>query len=116
MTPADHIPQLLRRPAAGALLSGILLALAFPSHPENPLAFLYGPAWAWIALAPLLAGLGAVGGLRSAFRLGATAGFVFNLLSLYWIGHTQGGGAAVVVGAALGAAWLSLFTGAFADH
>ena len=114
MTPADHIPQLLRRPAAGALLSGILLALAFPSHPENPLAFLYGPAWAWIALAPLLAGLGAVGGLRSAFRLGATAGFVFNLLSLYWIGHTQGGGGAVVVGAALGAAWLSLFTGAFA--
>ena len=95
-------------------LAGILLALAFPSHPENPLAFLYGPAWAWIALSPLLAGLGAVGGLRSAFRLGATAGFVFNLLSLYWIGHTQGGGAAVVVGAALGAAWLSLFTGAFA--
>lgn len=114
MTPADHIPRFLRRPAAGALLSGLLLALAFPCHPENPLAFLYGATWAWIALAPLLAGLGGVDRLRSAFRLGATAGFVFHLLSLYWIGHTQGGGAAVVVGAVLGAAYLSLFTGAFA--
>jgi apolipoprotein N-acyltransferase len=109
-----HVAAILRRPAAGAVCTGLLLALAFPCHPENPVAFLYTGLWAWIALAPLLAGLRGSLSLPSAFRLGATTGFLFHLLSLYWIGNTQGGGLAVVAGAILGAAWLSLFTGAFA--
>jgi apolipoprotein N-acyltransferase len=114
MEPPRHLPAILRRPVAGAVCSGLLLALAFPCHPENPIAFLYSGLWAWIALAPLLWALRGGHSLRRAFRLGATAGFLFHLLSLYWIGNTQGGSLAVVAGAILGAAWLSLFTGAFA--
>lgn len=101
-----------------AILSGVLLALAFPSHPDNPVALLYGGLWGWVATVPLLIALvrasGRVSSLARAFRLGFLAGFVFHLLSLYWIGHTQGGGLAVVGGAVLGAAWLSLYTGGFA--
>ncbi|MDA0335766.1 MAG: apolipoprotein N-acyltransferase [bacterium] len=109
-----HIPMIARRPLTGALLTGLLLALAFPCQPENAFAFLYGGAWAWIALVPLLLALAHIGSARLAFGHGALAGFIFHLLSLYWIGNTQGGGAAVIFGAVLGAAWLSLFTGAFA--
>lgn len=109
-----RITGILRRPLLCAVFSGLLLALAFPSHPHHPLAFLYGNWWAWIALVPLLIAVAATNTLARGFWLGAAAGFVFYLLSLYWIGNTQGGGAAVVAGAALGAAWLSLFTGAFA--
>jgi len=114
MTPSDYIPVVTRRPLTGALASGVLLALAFPCHPENPVAFLYGGPWAWIALTPVLFALAHVDRLRGAFGLGFLAGFVFHLMSLYWIGNTQGGGAAVIAGAILGAAWLSLFTGVFA--
>ena len=110
-------PSLSRRlggPWPRAILSGVLLALAFPCHPENPAAFAYGPAWAWIALAPLLQVL--AGGPRpaEAFRLGWLAGFVFYLASLYWVAHTQGGGPAVVGGTGLMAVYLALFTGLLA--
>ncbi|HJP33496.1 MAG TPA: apolipoprotein N-acyltransferase [Candidatus Latescibacteria bacterium] len=112
MMSSNHTSTALGTP--GALLSGVLLALAFPCHPDNPLAPLYSGLWAWIALAPLLVVLATATSRRRAFRLGASTGFLFHLLSLYWIGNTQGGGAAVIAGAILGSAWLSLFTGAFA--
>lgn len=111
--PAD-MPELLRRPAAGAVASGILLALSFPWHPSHPVSWIAGGGWAWVALAPLLLALRRADRGRTAFRLGWTAGFVFHLATLYWIGNTQGGGPAVVAGAALGAAYVSLFTGLFA--
>jgi apolipoprotein N-acyltransferase len=89
----------------------LLLALAFPCHPENPLAIAYTSAWAWIALAPLLLVIIGIPRATQAFRLGWVAGFVFHLLSLYWVAHTRGGGPAVVAGTALMAAYLALFTG-----
>lgn len=90
-----------------------MLALAFPWHPDNPLSALSGGLWAWVGLVPLLCVLPTARSRRHAFRLGWMAGFVFHMSCLYWIGNTQGGGLAVVAGAALGAAWLSLYTGLF---
>ncbi len=89
MMSSNHTSTALSTP--GALLSGVLLALAFPCHPDNPLAPLYSGLWAWIALAPLLVVLATATSRRRAFRLGASTGFLFHLLSLYWIGNTQGG-------------------------
>ena len=97
-----------------ALLTGGLLALAFPCHPENPAALAYGPGWAWIALAPLLHALAGRPRAAEAFRPGWLAGFVFYLASLYWVAHTRGGGPAVVAGTGLMAVYLALFTGLFA--
>ena len=112
------IPPSLSRRLGGAwpraVLSGVLLALAFPCHPENPAALAYGPAWAWIALAPLLHLLAGRPRPAEAFRLGWVAGFVFYLASLYWVAHTRGGGPAVVGGTGLMAVYLALFTGLFA--
>ncbi len=93
-----------------AALSGALLSLAFPNHPENPLAFLYHPLWAHIALVPLLLAL-RDHGFKAGFASGWISGLVWNLLSLYWVAYTQGGGLAVVVGTGLMAAYLGLFTG-----
>ena len=110
-------PSLSRRlggPWPRALLSGLLLALAFPCHPENAASLAYGPAWAWIALAPLLHLLAGKPRPAEAFRLGWAAGFVFYLLSLYWVAHTRGGGPAVVGGTGLMAVYLAVFTGLFA--
>lgn len=106
--------NLARRPWGHCVLSGLLLTLAFPCHPEHALAWLYGPAWAWIALTPLLLAVGDARGIGVAFRQGWLTGFVFHLLSLYWVAHTQGGGPAVVGGTGLMASYLALFTGAFA--
>src|SRR5258706_4603203 len=70
-----------------ALLSGALLALSFPRYGH--------PAFAWIALVPLLVALtgwdGRVGRLpgkppRRAFLLGLTTGFVYFTGTLYWTG------------------------------
>lgn len=102
-----------RGPSGAAALSGILLALAFPCHPDHPLSFLFGGVWAWVGLAPLLSALARTPGARP-FRVGWLAGFTFHLLGLYWVAYTQGGGPAVVAGAGLAAAYLGLYTGAFA--
>ena len=93
-----------------AALSGALLSLAFPSHPDHPLAFLYHPVWAHFALVPLLLALQGRG-FKAGFASGWISGLVWNLLSLYWVAYTQGGGLAVVGGTGLMAAYLGLFTG-----
>ena len=93
-----------------AALSGALLSLAFPSHPDHPLAFLYQPLWAHCALVPLLIALKGRG-FKAAFAAGWISGLVWNLLSLYWVAYTQGGGPAVVGGTGLMAAYLGLFIG-----
>jgi apolipoprotein N-acyltransferase len=59
-----------------ASLSGILLALSFPS--------LGHPAFSWLALAPLLLTLGR-GTLRRALLLGALSGAVYLSGTLYWL-------------------------------
>ena len=93
-----------------AALSGALLSLAFPCHPDHPLAFLYHPLWAHCALVPLLLSLQGRG-FKAGFAAGWISGLVWNLLSLYWVAYTQGGGPAVVAGTGLMAAYLGLFTG-----
>ena len=93
-----------------AALSGALLSLAFPSHPDHPLAFLYHPLWAHCALVPLLIAL-RDRGFKAGFAAGWISGLVWNLLSLYWVAYTQGGGPAVVGGTGLMAAYLGLFIG-----
>ena len=87
-----------------------MLSLAFPSHPDHPLAFLYQPLWAHCALVPLLLTLKGRG-FKAGFAAGWISGLVWNLLSLYWVAYTQGGGPAVVAGTGLMAAYLGLFTG-----
>jgi apolipoprotein N-acyltransferase len=70
-----------------ALLSGVLLALSFPRYGH--------PAFAWIALVPLLVALSApalrgVGGRRypagRAFALGLLTGVVYFVGTIYWTG------------------------------
>ena len=93
-----------------AALSGALLPLAFPSHPDHPLSVLYHPLWAHCALVPLLLAL-KDRGFKAGLAAGWISGLVWNLLSLYWVAYTQGGGPAVVAGTGLMAAYLGLFTG-----
>lgn len=95
------------------IFSGAFLALAFPCHPDSPLAFLHGGAWALVALVPLLVTLSRQSA-REGFRSGWVTGSVWSLLSLYWIAYTQGGGPAVVGGTLLIAVYMGLFTGLFA--
>ncbi|MEW6750186.1 MAG: apolipoprotein N-acyltransferase [Candidatus Latescibacterota bacterium] len=111
---AEPVAAARSRPAwrVPALLSGALLALAFPAHPDRPLSWVYTPAWAWVALVPLLSALRSAG-WRGGFRLGWWTGAVANLLCLYWVAFTEGGGAAVAVGALLMAAYLGLYTALF---
>jgi apolipoprotein N-acyltransferase len=93
-----------------AILSGILLALSFPS---------FGiPTLAWIALAPLLVVLDTPS-LPRAFALGLTTGVVYFTGTLYWITHVMSsyGGlqlwTAILINAAL-IAYLALFPALFA--
>jgi apolipoprotein N-acyltransferase len=95
-----------------ALLSGALLALSFPKFGH--------PAFAWIALAPLLL---AVTHRRQRWRrallLGLTTGAVYFAGTLYWLVHTMTtfGGLSTglaTLAAALLIAYLSLFPAAFA--
>ena len=104
-------------------LSGVLLGLAFPTDPAGPLAFAFTSAWAWVALVPLLAILDGPRppatqarrrALGWAFRRGWVTGGIFTLITMYWVAGTQGGGVAVIGGTVLMAAYLGLFTGAFA--
>jgi apolipoprotein N-acyltransferase len=96
-----------------ALVSGALLALSFPRYGH--------PAFAWVALVPLLVAL--TGGLTPrgvgqpplrAFLLGLTSGFVYFAGTLYWTGtviRTFGGIPLPV--AALGVCLLALYQGFF---
>ena len=62
-------------------MSGILLALSF-THPGHP-------AFAWIALTPLLVALARRPGARlRAFGLGFIAGAVYFAGTVYWTGAT----------------------------
>lgn len=124
-SPYTHIPIISLLPTAGTwreralpLLSGVLLSCAFAASPANPFAFAYGPVWSYVALVPLFVSLGiGVGDGRTiahCFRQGWMCGFVFSLLTLYWVAFTQGGGPAVIGGTLLLSAYLGLFSGATA--
>ena len=103
---------------AWAAASGVLLALSFPKYGH--------PAFAWIALTPLLvalAGRSRIASrpsftLRRAFLLGLVTGVVYFIGTLYWITQVMAvyGGlqqwVAVLVNAAL-IAYLALFPAVF---
>jgi apolipoprotein N-acyltransferase len=91
---------------ASALLSGALLALSFPRFGH--------PAFAWIALVPLLVALSRRVPPLRAFYLGLTSGLVYFIGTIYWTGsviRTFGGLAAPValLGMLLLAFTLALF-------
>jgi apolipoprotein N-acyltransferase len=94
-----------------ALLSGALLALSFPKFGH--------PAFAWIALTPLIIAAWQADSLRRTFFLGLLAGGVYFWGTLYWLIETMttfGGLSTVtaVFAAFLLVAYLSLFPAAFA--
>jgi len=113
----------IRLDYALALVSGALLALSFPRYGH--------PAFAWIALVPLLVALTGFQGLapsvvegragrlpgkppRRAFLLGLTTGFVYFAGTLYWTGtviRTFGG--IPLPAAVLGVCLLALYQGFF---
>lgn len=115
--------MVIRFDYALALVSGALLALSFPRYGH--------PAFAWIALVPLLVALtgwkGRVFDIRGersfslpgqpplrAFLLGLTTGFVYFVGTLYWTGtviRTFGG--IPLPAAALGVCLLALYQGFF---
>lgn len=94
-----------------ALLSGALLALSFPKFGH--------PAFAWIALAPLLVALSRRQPPRRAFSLGLTTGAVYFCGTLYWLVDTMttfGGLNTALAAFAAGVliAYLSLYPALFA--
>jgi apolipoprotein N-acyltransferase len=90
-----------------ALVSGALLALSFPRYGH--------PAFAWIALVPLLVALATKRQpARRAFLLGLTSGFIYFTATLYWTGtviRTFGG--VPLPAAVLGVILLALYQGFF---
>src|SRR5688572_27393853 len=89
-----------------AILSGALLALSFPRFGH--------PAFAWIALVPLLVALGRRQPPLRAFYLGLTSGLLYFVGTIYWTGTVvrQFGGLATPVALLamlLLAAYLALF-------
>ncbi len=96
---------------APAVLSGLLLAFAFPSADWNWLA--------WIALVPLLVVLQEAASLRGAFALGWVTGVAFYIGTLYWIVYVIGSFTPIPYAVALiplflASAFLALYHGAFA--
>lgn len=95
-----------------AFLSGALLALSFPKFGH--------PAFAWIALAPLLVALAhRPQPRRRAFALGLTTGVVYFCGTLYWLVQTMTtfGGlnpALAVLAAGILIAYLSVYPALFA--
>ena len=95
-----------------AVLSGALLALSFPKFGH--------PAFAWIALAPLLVAIThRAQPRRRAFALGLTSGVVYFCGTLYWLVETMttfGGLNTAVAAFAAGVliAYLSLYPALFA--
>jgi apolipoprotein N-acyltransferase len=116
--PGDGLQKccsLISLPYPLALLSGALLALSFPRYGH--------PAFAWIALVPLIVALSGWRGRveqlpgqppRRAFLLGLTSGAVYFAGTLYWTGAVVGtfGGLAwpvAVLATLLLASYLALF-------
>ena len=64
-----------------AIASGVLLALSFPRFGH--------PAFAWIALTPLLVALGSRISLSRAFWLGLLTGTVYLWGTLYWLSNVM---------------------------
>lgn len=94
-----------------ALLSGALLALSFPKHGH--------PAFAWIALTPLIMAAWQASSTRQAFFLGLLSGAVYFWGTLYWLIETMTtfGGLSVAtafVAALFLVAYLALFPATFA--
>ena len=96
---------------AGA--SGLFLGLAFPCNPDQVFAAFFHPLWAYFGLVPLLSALPG-SDFGHGFKRGLLTGFVLTMVGLYWVGHTQGGGLAVVGGTILIGGYLGLFVGFFA--
>lgn len=89
----------------------MLLALSFPKHGH--------PAFAWIALTPLIISIWRASSLRQSFFLGLLAGGVYFWGTLYWLIETMTtfGGVSIPIAflaALLLVAYLSLFPAAFA--
>ncbi len=100
--------------AGGAVISGWLLACAFPLPPG--LEGLEGAGAAWMALIPLLVVIRA-SRPKAAFAWGWASGFLFWLLTLSWLlalRHTWGGFAMPVLGWIALSAYCALYTGLFA--
>ena len=94
-----------------AASSGLLLALSFPKFGH--------PAFAWIALTPLLIALTRQGGLARSFGLGVVAGVVYFCGTIYWLTRVMVvyGGLPFWVAAPVNAlfiAYLALFPALFA--
>lgn len=89
-------------PVLGSLLSGLLLALAFPGFGHSSLVF--------IGLVPLMFAVQSVSVKRAAL-LGLLAGFVFFMVSLGWLHNLTGtvAGIALKASALLGYAVLALY-------
>ena len=104
--PVPNCCRLVRLPYVLALLSGALLALSFPRYGH--------PAFAWIALVPLLVALNGRQTPFRAFTLGLVTGVVYFVGTIYWTGtvlQTFGGLAAPLAAMAmlLLALYLALF-------
>ncbi len=86
----------------GSLLSGVLLALAFPGVGNSSLVF--------IGLVPLMFAVQSVSGKKAAL-LGLLAGFVFFMVSLSWLHNLTGmvTGAGLKASALLGYVLLALY-------
>ena len=96
-----------RLPLAAALLSGLLLGLAFPPIGQSDAA--------WFALVPLLLVLREASP-RDGFRLAWSAGLVFWLGNLAWLWRLTGNGGPlplVLIGHAALAAYCALYAGLF---
>ncbi len=89
-------------PILGSILSGILLALSFPGFSNSSLAY--------IGLVPLMFAAQRVSGKKAAL-LGLLAGFVFFMISMFWLRNLTGRveGAALKASALLGYAVLALY-------
>ncbi len=102
------MPHSFRMRAALAVLSGLVLALAFPRFDVNLMA--------WVALVPLLSAIDGAP-TRRIFALGWLQGFACNVVGLYWITITLHTFAGVRIELAvlpmlLLAAVVALYTGA----
>ena len=93
-----------------ALISGALLALSFPRFGT--------PAFAWLALAPLLVALGRPARASRGFQLGLTAGIAYFGGTVYWVSGVMAqyggfGAPLAVLIAALLVVFLALFPAIF---
>ena len=75
------MPTRFREELSLAIASGVLLALSFPKFGH--------PAFAWIALTPLLVALGRRMSLAGAFWLGLLTGNVYLWGTLYWLSNVM---------------------------